>query len=119
MRNITIKQHIAVIAAIGAATVFGMLSFGGSAQAAKDSYNCRLVNSAESLFCCNRMTGARLIDTNDDCRMIKRDHKRIVKRKPPRTPPSLFAAFAKEGESDKGKGGGRAARSSDKGPNSH
>lgn len=118
MSNISNKRSLMTIAAIGAATVFGILSFGNAAQAANNSNNCYLLSTL-GLTCCDHMSGSRLINLNASCQ----DEKRIVKRKhrrpndPPRTvrikKPVFFYIARDEGGDN---GGGRSKDS--KGPNS-
>jgi len=120
MRNISNKQKVTAIAAIGAATVFGMLSFGSSAQAAKYSYNCHLLNVAFGLSCCDRMTGSRLIDTDANCHEQKKIvHKRKLRRRPPiivLTP--IPCGLEREWvEGSRGDGGGNGDGNKGKGPN--
>jgi hypothetical protein len=124
MSNISNKQKVTAIAAIGAAAVFGMLSFGSSAQAAKYSYNCNLLNAAFGLSCCDRMMGSRLIDTNANCHENKKIvHKRRHRR--PNDPPTiilvrdpiLFGLEREWVEGSKGDGGGGGGGDKGKGPN--
>lgn len=103
------KKKVTAIAAIGAATVFGMLSFGSSAQAAN---RCHLWNAALGVSCCDLMTGSRLIDTSADCH----GPKKIVKRKPLRRLPPI--SHNKEWvEGSKGDGGDNGSDNKGKGPN--
>ena len=114
MSNISNKQKVTAIAAIGAATFFGMLSFGNSAQATN---RCHLWNAALGVTCCDRMTGSRLIDTNSDCHETK---KIVHKRKPPRRiPPIIFLLDKEWVEGSKGDGGDNGRDSKGKGPNGH
>jgi hypothetical protein len=120
MSNISNKQKITAIAAIGAAAVFGMLSFGNSAQAAKYSYNCNLLNAVYGITCCDRMTGSRLLDTDSNCHgQGKTGHKkRKVRRLPQPNYPIAFGLDREWVEGSKGDGGGGGS-GKDKGPNGH
>jgi hypothetical protein len=112
MSNISNKQKVTAIAAIGAAAVFGMLSFGNSAQAAN---RCHLWNAALGVSCCDLMTGSRLIDTNSDCHGQK---KKVLKRKPNRRLPPITHLLDKEWvEGSKGNGGDNGGGNKGKGPN--
>jgi hypothetical protein len=111
MSNISNKQKVTAIAAIGAAAVFGMLSFGNSAQAAN---RCHLWNAALGVSCCDLMTGSRLIDTNSDCHGPK---KIVHKRKLRRLPPTIFVLDKEWVEGSKGNGGDNGGGNKGKGPN--
>jgi hypothetical protein len=110
MSNISNKQKVTAIAAIGAAAVFGMLSFGSSAQAAKYSYNCNLLNAAFGLSCCDRMMGSRLIDTNANCHENKKIVQKRRLRRPHVPPPIILVkrpilyGITREGGGDNGGG---------------
>jgi hypothetical protein len=111
MSNISNKQKVTAIAAIGAAAVFGMLSFGSSAQAARYSYNCHLWNVTFGVACCDRMTSS---PTNSDCHGQK---KIVLKRKlPPRLPP-IIRLFEKEWVEGSRGDGGNSGDNKGKGPN--
>jgi hypothetical protein len=111
MNTISNKQKVTAIAAIGAAAVFGMLSFGNTAQAA---ITCQTLNAILGLTCCDRMLGSQLINVDHSCHENK---KIILKRKPRiviirRKPPTIFLtevpfpfAITREG-GNSGNGGG-------------
>ena len=113
MRNISKKQTVTAIAAIGAAAVFGMLSFGNSAQAAKYSNNCHLLNAAFGMTCCDRMTGSRLINVDASCHEKRKIvHKRKIRRPPPSLTevtrvalPVEWVEGSRGGRTDSGKNG--------------
>ena len=72
MKTISNKQKVTAIAAIGAAAVFGMLSFGSSAQAATHSYNCQMLSGVFGLSCCDRMLGSQVINVSSSCHEPKK-----------------------------------------------
>lgn len=112
MKNMSNKQITTAIAAMGAAAVFGMLSFGNSAQAARYSTSCQTLSSVLGP-CCDRMMGSQVFNVYADCH----EHK-ILKRKLRLPPPTVVIltdlplAFDREG------GGGNGGDNKDKGPNS-
>lgn len=119
MSNISNRRSLGTIAAIGAAAVFGMFSFGNGAQAATNSSNCYVL-STYGLTCCDHMSGSRLINVNASCqdkrRFLKRKH-----RRPNDLPPlvSIKRPIFYYIERDEGGGNGGGGRSKDsKSPNS-
>ncbi len=115
------KRNISTIAAIGAAAVFGMFSFGNGAQAANNSSNCYVL-STYGLTCCDHMTGSRLFNLNASCheeRRIFLKRKRLRPNDPPRVvlvkKPVYFYMKRDEG-GDNGGDGDRSKES--KSPNS-
>ena len=115
MNTISNKQKVTAIAAIGAAAVFGMLSFGSSAQAATHSYNCQFMSGVLGLACCDRMVGSQVINVNASCHEPKKVfNKPKLRRRPPPTITLTEIPFAIEraGGANSDSGGG------DKDPNS-
>ncbi len=108
MKNMTIKQKTTAIAVMGAAAVFGMLSFGNNAEAARYSSTCQTLSGVLGP-CCDRMMGSQLINVYGDCH----SRKIIIKRRitPTRPTLTLIDALDREGgdnggDGDNGKGNG-------------
>jgi hypothetical protein len=108
MKNMSNKQRTTTIAAMGAAVVFGVFSFGNSAEAARYSSSCQTLSGVLGP-CCDRMMGSQLINVYGDCH----SRKIVIKRKPQRPPVILIStireAFDREG------GGGNGGGNKDKG----
>jgi hypothetical protein len=108
MSNISNKQKVTAIAALGAAAVFGMLSFGNSAQAAAQSHNCAFLSGAFGLRCCDGISGSQVINVSSTCHEPK---KVVHKRKPRPLPPTFTVVellpISTEG---RGKGGGKDSK---------
>ena len=114
MSNISNKQRTTAIAAMGAAAVFGMLSFGSTAEAARYSSSCQTLSGVLGP-CCDRMMGSQLINVYADCH----EHKIVLKRRlRPRLPTITLTAipfaFGREGG---GGNGGDGGDNKGKGPN--
>ena len=117
MNTISNRQKTTAIAAIGAAAVFGMLSFGSSAQAATHSYNCQFLNGVLGLSCCDRMMGSQVINVSASCHEPKKYVHKIRRRLPPPNTIITLTAIEKEGGGNGG-GGGDDGGHKGKGPNS-
>ena len=89
MNNMSNKQKITAITAIGAAAIFGMLSFGSSAQAATHSYNCQFMSGVLGLACCDRMVGSQVINVNASCHEPKKVFNKPKLRRRPPPPPTI------------------------------
>ena len=104
MKNMTLKQKTIAIAAMGAATVLGMLSFGSNAEAARYSSTCQTLSGVLGP-CCDRMMGSQLINVYGDCH----SHRIIIKRRItlPRPTLTLIEAYDREGGGNGGDDGGK------------
>jgi hypothetical protein len=110
MKNMTIKQKTTAIAVMGAAAVFGMLSFGNNAEAARYSSTCQTLSGVLGP-CCDRMMGSQLINVYGDCH----EHKIIIKRRLTRPTLTVIEAFDREG----GGNGGDGDNGKDNGPKAY
>jgi len=105
MSNISNKQKVTAFAALGAAAVFGMLSFGNGAQAAAPSHNCAFLSGVFGLRCCDGISGSQVIHVSSTCHEPK---KIKYKRRPPPRPPTLtFVELLPISTEGRGKGGGK------------